>query len=244
MEEQLHVRIGVLMFDRMDSLDMVHLLESLGVDAERCSPLLSTKESLSKYDGLVLPGTHGSSVYEMRTKMISKEVEEALLETKVPILGVCFGQQLLVVLFGGEVEVRNEEDREDGLVTVHILEGEAVGIFNGFSPDEQVWMKHRDVVSKLPKDFKAMAFTDKTAIAGCRHVSRDVYGLIWHPETQVLCEMWREANSDNDDMVKVYSGEGRFTKEQLVKAGESCERGEHLLKNFIFICMKERYGNG
>jgi GMP synthase (glutamine-hydrolysing) len=105
--------------------------------------------------------------------------DPALLELGVPILGVCYGMQLLAHLSGGKVE--RAARREYGRAQVAVRGGK---LFEGFAPGEQtpVWMSHGDHVDTPPPGYRVVAQSENTPIAAFEHESRPLYGVQFHPE--------------------------------------------------------------
>jgi GMP synthase (glutamine-hydrolysing) len=101
-----------------------------------------------------------------------------LFSLKLPILGLCYGHQLIAKFFGGEV--KQGKTREYGIAQVSI--DSFKDIFSGLDRKEKVWMSHYDTVIQLPQDFKVLAWTDNCPIAAFSHRSMPIYGLQWHPE--------------------------------------------------------------
>lgn len=97
----------------------------------------------------------------------------------VPVLGICYGQQLMARLLGGTV--RPGEKGEYGLATLEIDDPEAP-IFAGVSGPQQIWMSHRDTVMAAPPGFRVTAHTSTCAVAGIAQPARRLYGLQFHPE--------------------------------------------------------------
>jgi len=102
---------------------------------------------------------------------------------KVPVLGVCYGAQMLAMQLGGKVE--QSEKREYGHATLRPL-GVADPLLHGIPDDSQVWMSHADTIMELPEQLELLAGTDQinTAIFRARAGAFDkpVYGLQFHPE--------------------------------------------------------------
>jgi len=103
-------------------------------------------------------------------------LDPAVLELGVPVLGLCYGLQLLADMHGGELV----KAREYG-VTEAIID-EPVGVLDGLGARERVWMSHGDTVSKAPPGFTVLAHTDRAPVAAMRHDAKPIYGLQWHPE--------------------------------------------------------------
>lgn len=95
----------------------------------------------------------------------------------LPILGICYGMQILGQNFGGKVE--KGVQGEYGLAKLHTVPGFTVP---GCPPVSDVWMSHSDHVSVLPKDFKLIFQSENGLVAGIKHEKRPILGLQFHPE--------------------------------------------------------------
>jgi len=125
--------------------------------------------------GIVLSGGP-SSVSEEGAPTVDPE----LFETGIPILGICYGLQLLVHLLGGRVEAA--EDREYGRA---VLEQKRADSLLGDSEDAShrtVWMSHGDRVLSLPEGFCVLAESPNSPFAAVRDETRPIWGLQFHPE--------------------------------------------------------------
>jgi GMP synthase (glutamine-hydrolysing) len=127
-----------------------------------------------KPDGVILSGGP-SSVYAAG----APTADPALLEI-APVLGVCYGMQLIAHLCGGEV--RRGDGRQYGRAELRVVEPDT--LFAGFEPDEQtiVWMSHGDHIEKAPPGFSVVATSATNPIAAFRHRSRPIFGVQFHPE--------------------------------------------------------------
>jgi GMP synthase (glutamine-hydrolysing) len=123
--------------------------------------------------GLILSGGP-SSVYEPN----APKLDPLILKVNLPILGLCYGHQLLVQLSNGKVEPAT--CKEYGITQVTI--DKPAGILEGLNDKEQVWMSHGDTVMTLPPGFESLAHTGNCPVAAYRHKSKSIYGLQWHPE--------------------------------------------------------------
>ncbi|WP_025322779.1 glutamine-hydrolyzing GMP synthase [Deferrisoma camini] len=125
--------------------------------------------------GIVLSGGP-ASVYDPEAPRVSAEV----FELGVPVLGICYGMQLMTHLLGGRVA--RGLKREYGLA--HITVDEARGPLTGFRPGETlpVWMSHADRIEAMPPGFRALAHTENSPVAAMGHENRPWYGVQFHPE--------------------------------------------------------------
>lgn len=108
------------------------------------------------------------------------DIDPEILELDVPILGICYGMQLMVRNLGGKVEP--SKLREYGKSEIEIRQQS--GIFQGLSDNETVWMSHGDKVTELPSGFDATATNPHCPIAAMAHQAKQLYGVQFHPEVQ------------------------------------------------------------
>ena len=125
--------------------------------------------------GIILSGGP-SSVYDDEVPGAGPE----LLEVGVPLLGVCYGMQLIGQLAGGHV-VRAGR-REYGRAVLEVVAADR--LFDGFESGEEitVWMSHGDHLSEPPPGYEVLARTESSPVAAFRAIDRDVYGVQFHPE--------------------------------------------------------------
>jgi len=114
------------------------------------------------------------SVYDKNSPILDKNI----LELKIPILGICYGHQLLAYLNNGKIQLGNK--KEYGITEIKI--DNRVGVLENLNDVEVVWMSHKDIVYELPKEYEILAHSDNCPIAAFRHVRKPIYGLQWHPE--------------------------------------------------------------
>jgi GMP synthase (glutamine-hydrolysing) len=110
------------------------------------------------------------------------KLPEFVLAAKKPVLGICYGMQLLTHQLGGQVAPSNE--REYGLAEIELQEPH-VPLFDDLpvgSESLSVWMSHGDRVTRLPSDFQAMARSRNSPFAAIGDPARGLYGLQFHPE--------------------------------------------------------------
>jgi GMP synthase (glutamine-hydrolysing) len=104
--------------------------------------------------------------------------DPAIWRGRVPVLGICYGAQLMALELGGDVLPTPK--REYGPATVTITTDD--GLFAGLDRDQPVWMSHGDSITRLPEGFHPTAQTDSTPFAGLVDPARGLYGIQFHPE--------------------------------------------------------------
>jgi GMP synthase (glutamine-hydrolysing) len=97
---------------------------------------------------------------------------------RIPVLGICYGLQLMARALGGEVAPASR--REYG--PAHVSITEADGLFAGIEPEQPVWMSHGDLILQPPAGFRSTAHTDSTPYAGLADAAHGRYGIQFHPE--------------------------------------------------------------
>ncbi len=125
--------------------------------------------------GIILSGGP-RSVYEPDAPSLDPQV----LDLGVPVLGICYGIQLLSHLLGGKVEPAAH--REYGRKTFTIQD--TSDLFYGLSSQETVWMSHGDRVEAVPPGFEVIGMSDTSPVGAVRHRERRLYGVQFHPEVQ------------------------------------------------------------
>lgn len=130
---------------------------------------------LSKVKGLILSGGP-SSVTDEDAPAFNTD----WLSVNLPILGICYGMQLLAHHFGGELGRGAAREYGPSTITVE----KSGGLFEGYPKGERlaVWMSHGDHVEKLPKDFVGTASSSGAPYAAMQHVSKPISALQFHPE--------------------------------------------------------------
>lgn len=104
--------------------------------------------------------------------------DEVIWQLNIPILGICYGMQLVIDHFGGKVNP--SEKREYGFAELMI--SEHGDLLKGLNERESVWMSHGDSVTEIPKGFQVLASTENCRYAAIKHQDKPVYALQFHPE--------------------------------------------------------------
>lgn len=125
------------------------------------------------YKGIIFTGGP-NSVYEAN----SPKCDPVIFELGIPILGICYGDQLMAHLLGGHVkgaEAQSEYGKTKVFVTGSML-------FEGIPEESTCWMSHTDYIAKLPEGFSSIAATGKCSYAAMEDAKRKLYGVQFHPE--------------------------------------------------------------
>ena len=127
----------------------------------------------SGYKGVIFTGGP-NSVYEEA----SPHYDATILDLGIPILGICYGDQLMAYMAGGEI-ASAENGSEYGKTTVFTTDDI---LFEGIPQESICWMSHTDYVKTLPEGFTTIARTEKCPCAAMCDRSRNLYGVQFHPE--------------------------------------------------------------
>jgi GMP synthase (glutamine-hydrolysing) len=123
--------------------------------------------------GLILSGGP-ASVYAEGAPRLRRE----LLELGIPVLGICYGMQAMVLELGGRVEGAAVGEFGRSSLTVH----EPGRLLRGLPAEQSCWMSHRDTVFEPPPGFTALASSSESPVAACEDPARGLYGIQFHPE--------------------------------------------------------------
>ncbi len=129
--------------------------------------------------GIVLSGGP-SSVYQKDAPLVPKE----LFELGIPVLGICYGMQLIAHLLGGKVEPSTE--REFGFAELNVTQ--ASRLLQDISPKTKVWMSHGDRLAVMPTGFQVVGNTGNAPMAAIAKEASSLYGIQFHPEVQHTAE--------------------------------------------------------
>jgi GMP synthase (glutamine-hydrolysing) len=146
-------------------------------------PIDASADQLAGISGIIISGGPRSV-----TEPGSPRVHPSILGLGVPILGICYGHQLLAASMPGGV-VKPSYSREYGLARLRFKAGLKAGtagagseLFEGVPDDSQVWVSHGDSVERLPDSFEVLGSTDDCAVASMGHPGLKIYGVQFHPE--------------------------------------------------------------
>ncbi len=126
-----------------------------------------------KPKGIVLSGGP-ASVYDES----APHPDPQILSLGIPVLGICYGMQLMAHHLGGQVEFSSR--REYGAGMLHVANGSQ--LFDGIGEQIDIWSSHGDKVTAMPAGFRAAAHTENSQFAAIEDPVRKLYGLQFHPE--------------------------------------------------------------
>src|SRR6476619_3646890 len=184
--------ILVLDFGGQYSQLIARCVRELGVCSELLPHTLDVEEIKRRQPrGLILSGGP-ASVYADGAPALRKE----LLDLGIPVLGICYGMQLMVHELGGRVEQAPAGEFGRSQLTLRDGGGK---LLDGLPGEQQCWMSHRDTVYAPPPGFSALAASSESPVAAVEDTDRGLYGIQFHPEvvhtpygTEILTRFLRD----------------------------------------------------
>ena len=177
-----HATVVILDYGSQYTQLITRRVRELGVYAR----ILPGDAELSRIEALspraVILSGGPSSVYETGTPRLPKGLLEFQKQKRFPILGICYGMQLLAQALGGEV--RGADVREYGRMQVLPCQNSALwsSASDSVSTPFTAWMSHGDETTKLPPGFEIVARSQSGAIAAIQNTAAQIYALQFHPE--------------------------------------------------------------
>jgi GMP synthase (glutamine-hydrolysing) len=170
-------RIIIVDFGSQVTKLIARRIRDLGVFSEiiKIKDLYKIK-NFNEIKGIILSGGP-STVTKNKFPSIPKEI----FLKKIPILGICYGLQLLSKLFGGSIKSLKKK-REFGRAIIYKIRNSSLTkkFFN--KKNKSVWMSHQDVVTKIPSGFKIIASTSDSKFTAIENSTNKIYGIQFHPE--------------------------------------------------------------
>ena len=151
-------------------------IRELGVYSEIITPKeLFKLKNYNNVKGLIFSGGP-STVTGKKFQSVPKEI----FKKKIPILGICYGLQLIAKLFGGKIKP-SKKRREFGRALL-LKKKSSLLTKNFLNKKKSVWMSHEDAVVKLPKNFGIIASTKASKLTIIENKKKNLYGVQFHPE--------------------------------------------------------------
>lgn len=170
-------KIIVLDFGSQYNQLITRRLRDFGIYSELLSHKLTADEIKEiNPKGIIFSGGP-NSVYDPNAFKIDPEI----FKLGIPILGICYGMQLMSYDLGGKVE--KADNSEYGRADIEVLDDEAV-LFKGLPKKQYVWMSHGDLVTQAPAGFEVTATSKNCPIASIADNDRKFYGVQFHPEVR------------------------------------------------------------
>jgi len=183
----IHFRIGVVGMSKEEMILVLDFgsqynqlitrrIREFGVYSELRSHKL-TAEEIRKLEpkGIILSGGPHSVTDEH-----SFRCDEEIFQLGIPVLGICYGMQLMAKSFGGKVE--KSANREYGKATIEIKDDAA--LYRNSPSTQTVWMSHGDKITEVPSGFQVDATSSSTPIAAMSNEERKLFGVQYHPEVK------------------------------------------------------------
>jgi GMP synthase (glutamine-hydrolysing) len=169
-----HDKILILDFGSQYTQLIARRIRELKVFCE-IEPYNHPVENAPGYSGIILSGGPSSTL-----DADSPDIDVSIFSRGIPILGICYGMQLMAKKLGGTVE--KWQAREYGHARMIVQKPD--GILEGLKPgaSEQVWMSHGDHVKKTPADFTVLAESESGVPAVIMHKNKKIFGVQFHPE--------------------------------------------------------------
>ncbi len=143
----------------------------------------------------------------------------ATIRGRLPILGICYGAQLMVHQSGGAVE--NSNTREYGASTLQLVDKDDP-LLAGLSPQHTVWMSHGDTITRLPEGFKVIASTPSVQYAAYRIEGEETWGVQFHPEIHHS----EEGTKLLDNFVTLCGIKGEWSSESFIESSIASIRAQ------------------
>ncbi len=152
-------------------------IREFGVFSELLSHRITAEEvKAMNPKGIILSGGP-NSVYDEK----AFGIDEKIFDLGIPVLGICYGMQLITYKLGGKVEPA--KNREYGKAELEVTSADAA-LFQNTPVKQTVWMSHGDLVTQAPAGFDVVATSKDCPIASIQHAERKMYGIQFHAEVR------------------------------------------------------------
>jgi GMP synthase (glutamine-hydrolysing) len=172
----MHNKVLILDFGSQFTQLIARRIREVGVYSEIKPFDYPIDQIKQNYSAIIFSGGP-NSVYDMD----SPDIDNAIFEIGLPILGLCYGQQLIGQKFVGIVEKSDKREYGRAILTVSEINSTNL-LFDEVPINTQVWMSHGDHLTKIPEGFELLATTENCHYASIGNVEKQIYGIQFHPE--------------------------------------------------------------
>ncbi len=215
--------VAVFDFGSQYSQLIARRIRELGVYCEIVRHDTSQDDLLQLHPAAIILSGGPSSVFESGHPRMDRRV----LDMGIPVLGICYGMQILARIMGGTVEKGKGGEYGPARIAVQ----HQIGIFAGLPSRLNVWMSHGDQVTKAPEGFQVLAGTSACPIAAMANSARKIYGIQFHPE---VVHTPKGLDIIRNFLFTVASCRGEWTMGRFID--ESVERIRTLVGDQTLIC--------
>ncbi len=168
-------RIVIIDFGSQVTKLIARRIRELGVYSDIITPTEAAKlKTYKNIKGFILSGGPATV-----TKDKFQGVPKKIFQQEIPVLGICYGLQLMAKIFGGKIK-SSKKRREFG--RAYLIKKKSSQLTRYFNFSGSVWMSHEDAVVKLPKNFKTIASTKDSKFTIIENTKDKIYGVQFHPE--------------------------------------------------------------
>ena len=157
----------------LDKIKIKYLVASTRLEVNRI-----LDEYKKEIKGAILTGGPLCLSEELTITSINKNIAILLELKNIPVLGICFGFQIMAASYGGEIKSMKKE--ESGIFKINILR--ETELLNGLSNNFNVYQSHKDTVIQLPKSFNIIGIDDNNKIQIIENIKEKRWGVQFHPE--------------------------------------------------------------
>lgn len=180
---------------------------------------------IRKPKGIILSGGPASIYAED-----AYSIDEDIFDIGIPILGICYGMQLVIDYFGGEVIAANHHEYGKANIEFDETHGDVSPIFKNANSGQIVWMSHADRVEKLPDGFARIAHSKNSPYAAVANEEKNIYAMQFHPEVSHSVQGAKLLRNFAKEICGCETtwNMGSFAKEQIEKVRQKVGDGKVL----------------
>jgi len=166
--------VAILDFGSQYTHLIARRVRECGIYSEIIPYNISISKLVKRFPKAIVLSGGPASVISIKSLVCDK----AIFDMDIPVLGICYGAQLMAKMLGGKVS--KAKAREYGKATLKVKDRKR--LFKGLAKKETIWMSHGDRILKLPKGFGVIGVTENSPVAAMENRVKRFYGLQFHPE--------------------------------------------------------------